>query len=162
MRRLCAAVFVLLTVLSETTEAQFDNVGSIQFPTSAAGEAQQYFLRGVSILHSFGWKQAREQFHAAQEIDPDFALAYWGESLAYNHPLVSQMDTTEPRKALARLAPTRAERLAKAPTDREKGFLNAVEILWGEDEHVARRVGYMEAMADLYEQYQDDPEVAAF
>ena len=162
MRRLCAAVFVLLTVLSETTEAQFDNVGSIQFPTSATGEAQQHFLRGVSILHSFGWKQAREKFHAAQEIDPNFALAYWGESLAYNHPLVSQMDTTEPRKALARLAPTRAERLAKAPTDREKGFLNAVEILWGEDEHMARRVGYMEAMADLYEQYPEDPEVAAF
>ena len=26
--------------------AQFDNVGSIDFPTSATGEAQQHFLRG--------------------------------------------------------------------------------------------------------------------
>ncbi|MCH8150096.1 MAG: hypothetical protein IH987_19305, partial [Planctomycetes bacterium] len=35
-------------------------------------------------------------------------------------------------------------------------------ILWGEGEHVARRVGYMEAMERLYEQYPDDSEVAAF
>ena len=152
----------LLAVAAGQARAQFESVGVIDFPTSATGEVQDRFLRGVAILHSFGWLQAREQFHAAQELDPDFAMAYWGESLAYNHPLVSQMDATEPRKALQRLAPTRAERLAKAPTDREKGFLNAVEILWGEGDHVERRVEYMEAMEQLYEDYPDDPEVAAF
>ena len=152
----------MLAMTAGQARAQFENVGVIDFPTSATGEAQDHFLRGVAILHSFGWIQAREQFHAAQELDPDFAMAYWGESLAYNHPLTSQMDATEPRKALQRLAPTRAERLAKAPTDREKGFLNAVEILWGEGEHVDRRLGYMEAMERLYEQYPDDPEVSAF
>ena len=157
-----ALAAVLLVVAAGDARAQFQEVGVIDFPTSATGEAQDHFLRGVAILHSFGWLQAREQFHAAQEFDPDFAMAYWGESLAYNHPLNSQMDATEPRKALERLAPTRAERLAKAPTDREKGFLNAVEILWGEGEHVERRLGYTEAMAQLYEDYPDDPEVAAF
>ena len=152
----------MLALTAGQARAQFENVGVIDFPTSASGEAQDHFLRGVAILHSFGWIQAREQFHAAQELDPDFAMAYWGESLAYNHPLNSQMDATEPSRALERLAPTRAERLAKAPTDREKGFLNAVEILWGEGDHVHRRVGYMEAMERLYEQYPEDPEVAAF
>ena len=98
----------------------------------------------------------------AQEIDPDFAMAYWGESLAYNHPLVSQMDPADPRRALERLAPTRLERLAKAPTEREKGFLSAVEILWGEGDHVERRVGYRDAMSRLYERYPNDTEVAAF
>lgn len=85
-------------------------MGSIDFPTSATGEAQQHFLRGVAILHSFGWKQAIEQFQAAQRIDPDFAMAYWGESLAYNHPLSSQMNPTEPRRVLQRLAPSPGER----------------------------------------------------
>ena len=123
---------------------------------------QQHFLRGVALLHSFGWRQAIEQFHAAQAIDPNFAMAYWGESLAYNHPLFSQMNAEEPRKALARLASTRSERSAKAPTAREKGFLGAVEVLWGDGDHVSRRVGYMEAMERLYQEYPDDPEVAAF
>ncbi len=159
-----SAAILLLTPWLNPAEAsaQFKNVGSIDFPTSATGEAQNHFLRGVAILHSFGWKQAREQFHAAQEIDPDFALAYWAESLAYNHPLVTQMDPTEPRKALARLAPTLEERLAKAPTKREKGFMKAVEILWGDGDHKQRRVEYMEAMGALHEAYPDDPEIAAF
>ena len=151
-----------LSIVPGSVEAQFDEVGSIDFPTSATGEAQQHFLRGVAILHSFGWKQARAEFHAAQELDPDFAMAYWGESLAYNHPLVSQMDATDPRKALQRLGATLAERAAKAPTEREKGFLGAVEILWGEADHTERRVGYMEAMRDLYEAYPEDSEIAAF
>ncbi len=152
----------LLVMGAKPAQAQFEDVGSFEFPTSASAEAQNHFLRGAAFLHSFGWIQAREEFHAAQAIDPDFAMAYWGESLAYNHPLNSQMDPTEPRNALGRLAPTRAERLAKAPTAREKGFLNAVEILWGDGDHVTRRLGYMDAMSGLYEQYPNDTEVAAF
>ncbi len=160
--RVLGCVLGLLTLLPVGTAAQFQNVGSLDFPTSAAGEAQQHFLRGVAILHSFGWKQAIEEFQAAQAIAPDFAMAYWGESLAYNHPLISQMDPTEPRKVLQRLAPTREERLAKAPTQREKGFLVAVEILWGEGDHAQRRIGYMDAMERLYRAYPEDDEVASF
>jgi len=156
------ALIAVFAVMAVPAAAQFDNVGSIDFPTSVTGEAQQHFLRGVAVLHSFGWEQAQEQFQAAQEIEPDFAMAYWGESLSYNHPLFSSMDPTEPRKALQRLGSTTAERLAKAPTEREKGFLMAVEILWGEGELSNRRLGYMEAMEELYHKYSDDHEVATF
>ena len=152
----------LLVMGARPAQAQFENVGSFEFPTSASGEAQQHFLRAAALLHSFGWLQAIEEFHVAQEIDPDFAMAYWGESLAYNHPLNSGMDPTEPRRVLERLAPTRAERLAKAPTQREKGFLDAVEILWGEGDRADRTVAYRDAMSRLYEQYPNDTEVAAF
>ncbi|MCH7934178.1 MAG: hypothetical protein IIC36_09350 [Gemmatimonadetes bacterium] len=152
----------LLVMGPGPAQAQFDNVGSFEFPTSASGEAQQHFLRGVAFLHSFGWIQAREQFRAAQGIDPGFAMAYWGESLAYNHPLFSGMDPTEPGRALERLAPTARERLVKAPTEREKGFLSAVEILWGEGDRAERSVRYMDAMGQLYEQYPNDTEVATF
>ena len=110
----------------------FDNVGSIDFPTSGGTEAQKRFLRGVAILHSFGWKQAIVEFQLAQELEPDFAMAYWGESLCYNHPLIGERDRESPREVLARLGDTPEERAAKAPTDREKGFLAAVEALFGE------------------------------
>ena len=164
VRCAAAAAALVLAALAAppAVHAQFEDVGVITFPTSATGEAQDHFLRGVAILHSFGWKQARAEFHAAQEIDPDFALAYWGESLAYNHPLVTNMDPTEPRKALERLAPTAEERIAKAPTEREKGLMRAVEILWGDGDHTQRRFEYMEAMGDLHDAYPDDPEIAAF
>ena len=158
-----AAALILASMATPpAAHAQFDDVGVITFPTSATGAAQEHFLRGVAILHSFGWKQAREQFHAAQELDPDFAMAYWGESLSYNHPLVTNMNPDDPREALERLGKTPEERLAKAPTEREKGLLRAVETLWGEGEHRDRAVGYMEAMQGLHETYPDDPEIAAF
>ena len=162
-----AACLLLATQLAAPAAAQFAEVGSLDFPTSARSEeAQSHFLRGVAILHSFGWKQAIEQFQAAQAIEPDFALAYWGETLSYNHPLFGggpNLDEENPRAVLARLGPTRAARAAKAPTDREKGFLDAVEALWSEEgTYDERRVGYMEAMARLYERYPDDHEVATF
>ena len=53
-------------------------VGDITFDTSASSEAQRHFLKGVAILHSFGFEDAIDQFQKAQELDPDFALAYWG------------------------------------------------------------------------------------
>ena len=164
MKRLfvVAAALTLLAVGSPA-RAQFDSVGSLDFPTSGSPEAQQHFLRGVAILHSFGWKQAIAEFQAAQEIDPDFAMAYWGETLCYNHPLFgSPADNENPRAVLKRLGATREERLAKAPTEREKGFLEAVEILWSEGDYDDRRVAYMEAMLRLVERYPDDDEVATF
>ncbi len=138
------------------------DVGSIDFPTSAGSEAQKHFIRGVAILHSFGYAQAREQFHAAQELEPDFALAYWGETLTYNHPLLPERDLESPREALARLGETREQRAAKAATERERGFLNAIEELFGEGELAERRIAYMEAMRTLHESHPADDEVAAF
>ena len=163
MKQLCAVVVTLpLLFVGAPAEAQFDSVGALDFQTSGSPQAQEHFLRGVAILHSFGWKQAIVEFQAAQRIEPDFAMAYWGESLCYNHPLFNEQDGESPRQVLARLAPTRTERLAKAPTEREKGFLEAVEILWGEGEWRDNRVAYMEAMDRLYERYPDDDEVATF
>ena len=163
-----AAIYLIVTLLlAAPAAAQFAEVGSLDFPTSARSEeAQRHFLRGVAILHSFGWKQAIEQFQAAQAIEPDFALAYWGETLSYNHPLFGGgpgLDEENPRAVLARLGPTPAARAAKAPTDRERGFLEAVEVLWSDEgTYNERRVGYMEAMERLYERYPDDDEVATF
>ena len=161
-RRISAVVALIVLAVGGPANSQFENVGTIDFPTSATGEAQQHFLRGMAILHSFGWKQAIEQFRAAQAIDPDFALAYWAESLSYNHPLQPEANAESPRDALARLGATPEERLAKAPTEREKGLLDTVERLWGEGSSRERRVAYMDAMARLHDQYPMDDEIATF
>jgi tetratricopeptide (TPR) repeat protein len=160
MSRLLAVTLLALSLAPAS--AQFDNVGTISFPTSGSAAAQPHFLRGVAILHSFGWKQAIAEFREAQKLQPDFAMAYWGETLCYNHPLQTEQDVKSPREVLTRLGPTPAARLAKAPTDREKGFLQAVEILWGDGEWRARRVGYMNAMERLAAQYPNDDEIKTF
>jgi tetratricopeptide (TPR) repeat protein len=162
MKRIGIAI-AFLVVSSAALAAQLEAVGSIAFPTSGSAEAQEHFLRGVGILHSFGWKQAREEFQKAQAIEPDFAMAYWGESLCYNHPLISERDLDNPRQVLERLGSTPEARASKAPTDRERGFLAAVEALFfGEGDTAARRTAYMQSMQRLHERYPEDPEVSAF
>ena len=66
------------------------------------------------------------------------------------------------RKALVKLAASRAERLAKAPTERERGYLNAVEVLYGEGDGHERAVKYAEAMGQLSERFPDDDDAATF
>lgn len=148
------------------TESWTVDVGFLDFPTSGSAAAQVHFLRGVAILHSFGYKQAIAEFRRAQEIDPDFAMAYWGESLAYNHIFRPELDLESPRAVLARLGETPEARLAKAPTGRERDFLRAVEIHFGESDlgtdSAARRIAYMKAMEAMHDRYRDDDEVAAF
>ena len=89
-------------------------------------------------------------------------MAYWGETLCYNHPLQAEQDAKSPRDVLARLGATPAARLAKAPTDREKGFLQSDRGPLGRGRLAARRVGYMNAMERLSQQYPDDDEVKTF
>jgi tetratricopeptide (TPR) repeat protein len=138
------------------------DLGSIDFPNSGAPEAQQAFTRGVLLLHSFEYEDAREAFRDAQAIDPDFALAYWGEAMTHNHPLWRQQDRHAALDALERLAPTAAARREKALTDRERGFLHTVEVLFGAGEKIDRDFAYSEALAELATRYPDDLEARAF
>jgi tetratricopeptide (TPR) repeat protein len=137
-------------------------LGRISFPTSGAAAAQPAFVRGVLYLHSFEYDDAIEAFREAQKTDPGFALAYWGEALAYDQPLWMNESVDRARAVLARLAPTRAGRQAKAPTSREKGYLDAVERLFGDGDSVERHRAYADRMAELYARFPEDNEAGAF
>src|SRR5215472_8106523 len=109
-----------------TIRAAASDLGRIDFPTSGSAEAQKHFLRGALLLHSFEFDDSAEEFRLAEKVEPGFAMAYWGEAMTYNHPLGMEQDRDAALAALKRLAPTREERVAQAPTDREKGYLSAV------------------------------------
>ncbi len=141
---------------------QASDLGRIDFPTSGSPEAQKHFLRGVLLLHSFEYEDAAEEFREAQKLDPGFAMAYWGEAQTANHPIWVERDAESARKVLNRLAPTPEAREARAPTSREKGYLDAVEILFAEGKKPERDRAYAEAMLRLHERYPDDLEAASF
>ena len=117
-------------------------LGAISFPNSGAPAAQDAFLRGVAWLHSFGYEEAIDAFREAQKVDPAFALAYWGEALAFNQPLWFQEEPEKGRAALRKLGATSAERLAKAKTPREQAYLAAVEALWDAGDKRSRDLKY--------------------
>lgn len=140
-----------------------EGLGSLSFPNSGAPEAQEPFVRGVLLTHSFEYEPAAAAFREAQQLDPAFALAYWGEAMTYNHPVWGQKDRGAAMAALARLAPTAAERAEKAPTTRERMYLEAVEELYSETgTKAATDAAYMHAMRRLTESYPEDHEARAF
>ncbi len=156
---LVAAVIALFSCASVNAQ----QLGSISFPTSGAAAAQPKFIEGVKDLHSFEFDEAAEAFHQAQQIDPNFALAYWGEAMSYNHPLWAQLDLPAAKKALERLAPTLEGRLAKAHTEKEKAYLEAVnQLFYAPGDKLARDNAYSDAMARLYERWPEDNEVSIF
>ena len=156
------AVVAVLLFGAGAAQAQTEALGSTDFETSGAPEAQPAFLRGLLLLHSFEYEDAAEAFREAERLDPGFAMAYWGEAMTYNHPLWAQQDRDAARAALARLAPTPEARATKAPTAREKAYLRAVEILYGAGDKRDRDHAYAEAMRRLHEAYPDDLDAAAF
>ena len=135
-------------------------LGSIEFANSGAAEAQTAFLTGMKALHSFEFDTAGEAFREAQTIDPDFALAFWGEALSYNFPLWARQDRDAALAALARYAPTPEARAARLPPGRERSLMEAADVLYGSGDKLARDIAYAEAMRQLYEAHPDDDETA--
>ncbi len=158
--RLAGALLLALFVVTQS-HAQ-SNLGVVDFPNSGAPEAQEAFQRGVAALHSFWYEEAAEAFRNAQEIDPDFALAYWGEALSHNHPLWSEQDISAAREALSRFGATRAERRSKTPTERERMYMEVVEVLYGPGDKYERDELYHQALRRLVDAWPDDNEAKAF
>lgn len=150
------AAVLLPAALSQT------NAGEVSFPNSGAPAAQSAFLHGLALLHDFEYEFAAKDFREAEKIDPNFAMAYWGEAMTFNHPVWNQQNRTAALAALARLGPTPEARLAKVPANREKDYLRSLDVLYGDGPKKERDQRYADAMAKLHEKYPDDIEAAAF
>ena len=138
-------------------------LGTLTFPTSTlVSAAQEAFIHGVLLLHLFHYDESADAFRQAERLDSTFALAYWGEALTYTHPVWNEQDSAAARVALAKLGPTPAARAAKAATARERAYLDAVEVLYGEGPKARRDTLYSLAMAKLVTMFPGDDEARLF
>lgn len=159
---IAAASLVGLVILSPATRAFDQGHGVVSFANSGSPAAQADFLTGLAQLHNFQYPQAAESFQRAESLDPKFAMAYWGEAMTYNHAVWQQQDLAAARAALAKLEATPEARSAMAGTPREKAYLHAVEILFGEGDKYDRDRRYALAMEQLHATYPDDVDAACF
>ncbi|MDH3649232.1 MAG: hypothetical protein OEQ53_06085, partial [Saprospiraceae bacterium] len=149
--------------LAIVSYAQETGLGSIHFTTSTKSEkAQEHFITGTLLLHSFEYEDAAEAYRLAQKEDPEMVMAYWGEAMTYNHPIWFQQDREEALSVLLKLGKTATERTAKTPIEMERDWLAAIEVLYGEGDKAVRDERYADYMLNLYQKYPDDNEVAAF
>ncbi len=138
-------------------------LGEIDFPTSTRSEAaQQAFIRGMLLLHLFEYPFARAEFLRAQELDPAFAMAYWGEAMTFNHPVWDEQDLPAARTALLKLGVTPVQRLDATADPREKAFLASLEQLYGEGSKAQRDRAYSRALEQMAARFPHDHEVQLF
>jgi len=153
----CSVVLVVVMAsLTFSVNAQESQLGKVEFQTSGSEKAQAHFLRGLAALHSFWYEEALDAFREATRIEPDFMMGFWGEAMTFNHPLWSEQDTAAARAVIARIKDT--PRL----TSRERAYLNAVKLLYGEGDKRTRDAAYSTAMEKIYQEYPDDLDAAAF
>jgi tetratricopeptide (TPR) repeat protein len=169
------AVATLFAAAANPAPGDMRSAGKIDFPISCAESARPEFLRGVALLHSFFYEEARRSFTAAADKDPACAMAQWGIAMTWWHPI-----WTPPRPdemSAGKAAIEQAMRL-QSKDERERGFIEALNVYYntpdgsqasatGQSCHGPvgprdRVVAYENAMRKLYDKYPDDLEVAAF
>ena len=159
-----AIVYALLTfalVISCNKKASnTDQLGVVEFDFNGNKEAQPHFKKGLLLLHSFEYEDAREAFKKAQEKDPKMAMAYWGEAMTYNHSLWGNQDYEEGLRALLNF---KAVGNVEALSSIEKGFFEAAELLYApKTSKVDRDMAYKNHMEKLHKDFPDHQEIAAF
>lgn len=155
LARLLTAALIVAAFVAPA-RAQQSQLGRVVFPTSGSEKAQQHFLRGVAALHSFWYEEALDAFREATKAEPEFMMGYWGEAMAHNHPLWSEQDTEAARKVVANIKDT------PKLSERERAYLNAVKVLYGEGDKRARDLAYSASMEKVYLDHPDDLEAASF
>ncbi len=160
--RIYLVTVVILLASSAIAEVDLSDVGEVHLENSGAAGAQYAFLHGLAQTHNFEFDFAAKDFQKAQEIDPDFALAYWGEAMTYNHPLWAQQDKEAALAVLNKYAESPAARQSKAPTELERDLLMAVDILYGEGTKHEQDDLYKLFMGKLYDKYPDNVDIATF
>ncbi len=149
--------------------------GTVDFPVSCASAVRPEFLRGVALLHSFFYEEARRIFTDVAEKDPTCAMAQWGIAMTWWHPIWTPPTPDEMSAGKAAAAKAMA---MTAGTDRERGFITALDAYYNTPESPTtgevgqschgpvgprdRVIAYENAMRKLYDKYPDDVEVQTF
>jgi len=150
----------------ETTEQEGEKnsksrLGSIDFKVSGADAALPYFEKGMLLLYSFEYEDARAEFLEAQNIDSLFAMAYWGEAMTYNHSLWQRQEREKAQEALSKLAEDKEARTKLIHSEFEMDLFNAADVLFGDGTKYDRDIAYKDFMKKLTEKYPNNNEVAA-
>src|SRR5437660_12851187 len=75
------------TSTSEPEPGDLRAAGKIEFPISGAAVVRPEFERGVALLHSFFYEEARRIFTGVAENDRNCSIAQWGIAMEVWHPM---------------------------------------------------------------------------
>ncbi len=129
----------------------------------ATGEplAQQYFDQGLRLYYAFNHQEAIRAFREAQRLDPECAMCWWGEALAWGPNINLPMDSASGVAAYA--ATEGALAVRGGAREHEQALIDALTVRYAEVPPVARGHldrAYSDAMGAVAARYPEDHQVA--
>jgi tetratricopeptide (TPR) repeat protein len=120
--------------------------------TTSSEAAQSYFNQGLRLLHDFWDFESYRAFKEAVRLDPNAAMAYWGEfeALKMHGPVADD----------AKTALEKAKSLEDRVTDHERYYIRAAEHELKDDEP-SEKAAYQREMEALLDKYPDDVDAQA-
>lgn len=168
--KIAAACLCMCLVLVPPAFAQHEHsglapkdIGTVDFSTSCNPATKTKFNEAVALLHSFWFAESRAVFESVLKDDANCAIAYWAIALTHwGNPFggLRQPQTIANGKAAI------DKGLATgSPTAREKGYLDAVAILFSSADVTTQRqrvLDYERATLRLATANKDDVEARIF
>lgn len=136
--------------------------------TTSDPGAQRYFNQGMVLAFGFNHAEAIRSFRAAQKLDDQCAMCYWGEALATG----PNINVTSKGKAImspeervaAYAAVQRAVELKENAAQIERDLIDALSVRYNGDPETERDPldrAYAQALRQVVANYPDDDDAAA-
>ncbi len=140
----------------------FEGMGMHDFEISSEDDlASIFFNQAVALTYGFNHLEAARSYEQVAMIDPNSAIAYWGQALVLGPNINAAMDPSAVQPAYEAIQ--KAVNLKKYASEKERDLIDALAIRYSDDETLSDRaaldVAYAEAMKEVVEKYPNDPNV---
>ena len=163
------SVEVKQTLAQRAGAPLFSGMGSFHMPiTTRDTDAQRYFDQGMVLAFGFNHAESIRSFRAAQTLDSDCAMCFWGEALATG-PNINVTNNgkavmTPEERASARAAIDHALTLVDGVTPKERSWILALDKRYDGQRETPRDPldrAWADALAAMVDAYPDDMTVAS-
>jgi len=142
---------------------RLQNLGTYARKASTANpQAQTYFNQGLVLAYAFNHAEAVRSFREAARLDPDFAMAFWGEAYALGPNINAPMDPAAVPPAWTAIQQAMAKKAGA--TTVERALIEAMAKRYAPDPKADRAAldrAYADAMRDLARRHATDADVLA-
>jgi tetratricopeptide (TPR) repeat protein len=140
----------------------WEGLGDLSYPITTDSEmAQRYFDQGLRLTYAFNHAEAYRAYKKAQELDPNCAMCFWGESFVLGANINAPMEDAAVQPAFVAL--TNAKARSAGASAREQALIDALAARYSTDADAdpgALAEAYADAMAEVRARYPDDQMVA--
>ena len=140
---------------------RLQKLGTHVFPVSTKNKQAQLFMnQGLGLSYAFNHAEAGRAYREAARLDPDLAMAFWGDALALGPNINAPMDPANEPKALEVIQKAVALKAKASP--REQALIDALTQRYSgrAEDRKARDVAYADAMRKVHLQFPDDQDIS--